>query len=525
MALPAEGMPVAETGPGLQAGQERAFGQVEHLTPILDQYRLVAVLVGMAFAGAIGFALLAVLASGHAHDPLFLLASVALALGGVFGLWVGYRRIGAGLSQAGNTTRAVLASVHRDALTGVFTRSYFMSALRQSLHHGSGTALGYMLLDMDNLKVLNDDGGHAVGDAALAHLATTISAVMPGAVVGRLGGDEFGIVIPDCANRAVVRRLAEQLLGALDQPFVIAGRPVRLSATIGISMAPADASHVDDLIAKADLALYKGKRAGRRQVVEFDPDMLGDERHRRFVERELRAALLMDELQIYYQPVYGADMRIRSHEALLRWRHSVRGMIPPSQFIGIAEESDLIDKLGEWVLRRACLDLPALGTPVAVNVSPAQLRRLDFSRRLRAVVAEHGVDPAMLMVEVTENVPMVAGAIEQANLDDVRAFGVKVAIDDFGAGHASLQYLRSFAFDTIKIDRTYVANLGGSRIDAMIVEAICDIARSLQVEVIAEGVETEQQFELLRQAGCTAFQGYLLGRPQPLAQPDIVSAA
>lgn len=504
---------------------DRDIRQVDQLVPVLSTYRQTAILVGLALVGAVATGLFARSHVADRIDPLVVLVPLALMGLGLAGLVAGHRAIRRKLLRAARATRAVMASVHRDALTGVFTRSYFMQALRNDVHHGSDKSLGYMLLDMDNLKVLNDGAGHAAGDAALSHLAKTIGAVMPGAVVGRLGGDEFGIAIPGCDNRGALRRLGEELLRRLDQPVNIAGRPAQLSATIGLALAPADATDVDDLIAKADLALYKGKKAGRRQVVAFDPDMLGDERHRRFIERELRAALLMDELELHYQPVFGSDMRVRSHEALLRWRHTVRGMIPPSQFIGIAEESDLIDKLGEWVLRRACADLAALGTPIAVNVSPAQLRRPDFARHLGLVVEEMGADPGMLIVEVTETVPMVAGAVEQANLDAIRALGLKVAIDDFGAGHASLQYLRGFAFDIIKIDRTYVSNLGDNRIDAMIVGAICDIARSLKVDVIAEGVETEGQLEMLRRAGCSAFQGYLLGRPAPLKRLAVVNAA
>ena len=504
---------------------DRDIRQVDRFGLILSNYRSIAILVALSFLAAVATALLLVSRVADRLDPSMILVVAALSALGLVGLIAGHRTIRRDLLRSARTTRAVMASVHRDALTGVFTRSYFMEALRNDVHHGSDKSLGYLLLDMDNLKVLNDGAGHAAGDAALTHLAKTIGIVMPGAVVGRLGGDEFGIAIPGCDNRGALRRLGEELLRRLDQPVNVAGRPTRLSATIGLALAPADATDVDDLIAKADLALYKGKKAGRRQVVAFDPDMLGDERHRRFIERELRAALLMDELELHYQPVFGADMRVRSHEALLRWKHTVRGMIPPAQFIAIAEESDLIDKLGEWVLRRACADLETLRTPVAVNVSPAQLRRSDFARQLGLVVEEMGVDPGMLIVEVTETVPMVAGAVEQANLDAIRAFGLKVAIDDFGAGHASLQYLRGFAFDIIKIDRTYIANLGDNRIDAMIVGAICDIARSLKVDVIAEGVETEAQLDMLRRAGCSAFQGYLLGRPAPLKRLAVADAA
>jgi EAL domain-containing protein (putative c-di-GMP-specific phosphodiesterase class I) len=217
---------------------------------------------------------------------------------------------------------------------------------------------------------------------------------------------------------------------------------------------------------------------------------------------------------------------VRSYEALVRWRHPVRGMIAPGHFIPIAEESDLIDKLGDWVLRRVCRDLWVLGgSPVALNVSPMQLRRADFAERFAAVLRDTGTDPRRIIVEITETVPLQAGQRELANISALRALGVRIAIDDFGAGHASLQYLRGFAFDIIKIDRSYVANLGSSRVDGMIVTAICDIALSLPAEVIAEGIETPEQLALLVSAGCTGFQGYLLGRPAALPKASTAAAA
>lgn len=493
------------------------------LSSILDGYRGIALTAAAAVSAMLLASLLALLGwMPQAALPVLSLVASILMLG-LFG-W-GYRMMRARIVLAGKANNDALASLHRDALTGVQTRSFFLEALRSEVYHGSARAVGYMQLDMDNLKVLNDAAGHGAGDAALMHLAATIREMLPNATIGRLGGDEFGIAIMGHDNRQALKRVGEELLRRLDRPVGIGGRPVRLAATIGLALAPTDATDVDELISKADLALYKGKKAGRRMVVPFDHDMLGDERHRRFVERELRAALMLDELELHYQPVFGADMSIRSHEALVRWRHKVRGIIPPGQFIAIAEESDLIDKLGEWVLRRACLDLQTLGSPVAINVSPAQLRHADFAPRFAALLDETGTDPRRLIVEITETVPLQARGIELANVDALRALGVRIAIDDFGAGHASLQYLRGFAFDIIKIDRSYVADLGSSRIDGMIVSAICDIARALPVEVVAEGIETQEQFMLLRQAGCTSFQGYLLGRPQPLAQPSPAAAA
>jgi diguanylate cyclase (GGDEF)-like protein len=494
---------------------------------ILAGYRRIAIAVGGVVICIVAARIVALLGWG---GPVFMsVLPVAAVVTGVVLLAIlayGHQWLSRHLRSIQRQVQEAQAQSNRDALTGVFTRAYFLDALGAHVFHGSQTPVGYLQLDMDNLKILNDSAGHAAGDAALVHLVRIIGQVVPGALVGRLGGDEFGIMIPGHDNKAALRRLGEALLRALERPVNIAGRAVRLSASIGVALSPQDAVDVTDLISKADLALYKAKKNGRHAVVSFDPDMLGDERHRRFVERELRAALLMEELELHYQPVFGTDMTIRSHEALVRWRHQVRGMIPPAQFIPIAEESDLIGKLGEWVLRRACNDLEALGgLPVAVNVSPVQLRQAGFAQSFAAILQEMDADPRSIIVEVTETVPLDAGEIEMANLAALRKLGVRVAIDDFGAGHASLQYLRGFAFDIIKIDRSYVANMGSSRIDGMIISAVCEIARALPVEVVAEGIETQEQFTQLRQAGCTGFQGYLLGRPEALGKAGTAVAA
>ncbi|QYO76491.1 putative bifunctional diguanylate cyclase/phosphodiesterase [Devosia salina] len=430
------------------------------------------------------------------------------------------------MAEAQLAVTEALASAHRDALTGTFTRSYFLDELNRFARQGTLSALGYLQIDMDNLKVLNDSAGHGAGDAALVALVRDMRALMPGAIIGRLGGDEFGVLIPGHDNKPALCRLGERLLRQLGEPHNIAGRMTRLSATIGVALAPLDSDDPNELIAIADLALYKGKQGGRGCVVPFDPDMLGDERHRRFVERELRAAILMDELELHYQPVFDSKtLEVRSHEALVRWRHRVRGTIAPGQFIGVAEQSNLIDRLGEWVLRRACADLPRLKGPVAVNVSPVQLRRPDFVESFSDILLETGTSPASIIVEITENAPLAAGSMEMDNLAALRAMGIRVAVDDFGAGHASLHYLRDFAFDIIKIDRTYVADFSANPVNAMIVSAVCDIARSLSLEVVAEGIETEEQMQMLIAAGCTALQGYHLGRPGPLAVHKVTCAA
>lgn len=476
---------------------------------------------------AIGVAIASVAALAGWIDHITVLAIVAIAASLMPVLLATARRLlDRRLEELQAAMTHSLASAHRDALTGTFTRSYFLDVLKSYAPGGSLEPIGYLQIDMDNLKVLNDSAGHGAGDAALVALVRDMRALMPQAVIGRLGGDEFGVLIPGHDNKPALCRIGEHLLRRLNEPRSIGGRMTRLSATIGVALAPLDTNDPDELIAVADLALYKGKQAGRGCVVPFDPDMLGDERHRRFVERELRAALLMDELELHYQPVFeSATGKVRSHEALVRWRHQVRGTMSPNQFIAVAEQSSLIDRLGEWVLRRACLDQKLLGTPVAVNVSPVQLRRPDFVTDFAAILEEAGTPPAAIIAEVTENAPLRAGSTEMANLARLRALGIKVAIDDFGAGHASLHYLRDFTFDIIKIDRTYVADFATNPVNALIVSAVCDIAKTLSLDVIAEGIETEEQRQLLIEAGCTGLQGFHLGRPAPLRLARSVRAA
>lgn len=505
-----------------------AMRRDDHLDNILHGYRNLAIGIAVLIAYLAAIRGVSIVVDDPAMLEIFLpLASIpAVGLLGLL-LWAGHRWLSGRLADVHIRSEAAKAAAHRDALTGVFSRAYFLEALGAQVHHLSDRAVAYMQLDLDNLKILNDSWGHAAGDAALVHLVRVIEQVVPEALIGRLGGDEFGIMILDHDHRQGLRRVGEALLAQLDEPVTISGRPMRISASIGIALAPRDSTDVADLISKADLALYKAKRSGRRTVVPFDTEMLADERYRRFIERELRAALLTDELEVHYQPVHAAqDMQVRSHEALIRWRHKVRGMIPPAKFIPIAEESDLIDRLGSWVLRRALLDLPALGSQaISVNVSPMQLRHDDFARKVAAILEETGTPAQCLIVEVTETVPLDGDSIAMDNLKALRALGVRVAIDDFGAGYASLQYLRGFDFDIIKIDRTYVANVTHSRIDAMIVGAICDIARTLSLEVVAEGIENEEQLRLLTDAGCTGLQGYHLGRPMPLSPTKAIRAA
>ncbi|WP_299642937.1 bifunctional diguanylate cyclase/phosphodiesterase [Devosia sp.] len=497
------------------------------LEQVIGTYRLVfigvaALVLAMGVISALGF----LYYESDARAPELLAARVAAGATLLLLLRWGFVRLKQELQRAADEQRRLLDFAYQDALTGAHTRSYFFSALRENLH-GNDRPVAYMQIDMDNLKVLNDSQGHAAGDSALVHLVKTLKTLMPDALIGRLGGDEFGIVLVGQDSKPALVRLGDRILQTLGQPISIEGRPIRLSATIGVALWPQDAAEADELISKADLALYKGKKQGRASTVAFESELMADERHKRFVERDLRAAILLNELELHYQPIFAADGVTRlSYEALVRWQHPVRGRVPPCDFIGIAEQSDLIDKLGDWVLRRACADLGRLGTPnVGINVSVVQLRRGDLAERFTAILKNTGTKGSQIVIEITESLPLQPGTVELDNIDTLRALGVRVAIDDFGTGFASLEYLRGFPFDIIKIDRSNVMNLPGSRIDGLIVSAISKIARSLKVEVIAEGVETEAQLLFLQRVGVTALQGYLLARPEPLAMPRLASAA
>lgn len=457
---------------------------------------------------------------GPIEDMAALLGDVTLVLGAIVGALgmsavYGMRKE---FHRAALASRAAINATNTDPLTGAYSRAYFLVEFEALLKRKRVAKLGYIQLDMDNLKLMNDGSGHAAGDVALSALITKVRNVVPNALYGRLGGDEFGIALTGVGDKADLEKICAQIQEELSRPVAIEGRNVRIGATMGYAAAPVDAQTIDELMSCADLALYEGKSKGRGMAIGFDREMLREKRQRRFIERELRAAILMNQLTLHYQPIFDlADRSLLSYEALVRWEHPVRGLIPPSDFIPIAERSDLIDRLGEWVLRRACAELVLLETPaLSVNASVVQLRRPDFAQRVQKVLLDTGTRPEQLTIEVTETVPLDVGGVEVRNLEALRSMGLRVAIDDFGAGNASVSYLKRFSFDTVKIDRSYIIAIAENGLDSMMVEAISRIGKAMNMLVIAEGVETEEQLEAVRALGCTAVQGYLLGRPQPI---------
>ena len=496
---------------------------------------ILAVYQGTAVAA--GFAAVAVVAAAGTGVAGLLwdtdLVVMGLAGAGLAGLvllaivFFGYFSLRRALTLAETRRKELVASLNRDALTGAFTRAYFLERLRELVRRSDKMPVAYVQIDMDYLKTINDGNGHAAGDQALVRLVRMIEQLVPGALIGRLGDDEFALALPGVTSKPALKRLGDRLLEELNRPLPLAGRDTRLSATLGIAVAPEDAGDADTLITKADLALYKGKNSGRGAVVTFDRELLTEERYQRFVERELRAAILMDELELYYQPVRTEDGTLRSVEALVRWRHSVRGMISPAAFVPIAEQSDLIGKLGQWVQRRAFADFKRLNVPaVAINVSAAELRHPHFAAGFAEELAAAGVPGENMIVEITETAPLQKNSVEHKNLEALRDLGVRIAVDDFGAGHASLGYLRDLSFDILKIDRSYVSEITSRPVAAMIVQSICRIAASLGVDVIAEGVETPEQHAMLAKLGCKGFQGYLVGRPHPITHdPSLLKPA
>ncbi|TYL85826.1 EAL domain-containing protein [Bradyrhizobium cytisi] len=410
-----------------------------------------------------------------------------------------------------------------DALTGLPNRSLFAERIEQAVTEaGRGAGFAVFCIDLDKFKQINDTLGHPVGDGLLCAVAARLSAcVREGDTVARLGGDEFALVQSEVHNAEDAAHLARRIVERVGAPYELNGHRVIVGCSVGISLAPGDGTTRETLLKNADMALYRSKMDGRGTWRFFEPAMDASLQSRRALETDLRAAMDKDEFDLFYQPIYDLRMdRISGFEALLRWRHPERGFVPPDQFIPVAEEIGLITPLGEWVLNRACKQAASWPNElkIAVNVSATQFR----DPRLAAVIAKaldvSTLAPHRLELEITESVLLGNSAETIATLHELKARGLRIALDDFGTGYSSLSYLRSFPFDKLKIDQSFVRDATATKGSKLIVRAITSLGKSLGMTTTAEGVETIEQLNQMKAEGCNEAQGYLFSRPVPATE-------
>jgi diguanylate cyclase (GGDEF)-like protein len=418
---------------------------------------------------------------------------------------------------------------HYDALTDLPNRALFHERLRQVLSQiGPGEQLAVLYIDIDEFKSVNDTLGHMIGDELLKSVAKRLSGCIEGSdFVARLGGDEFAIVKTAANDREPVVDLVKRAFDAIRAPHECLGHQVTSDASIGIALAPQHGADLDQILKNADLAMYAAKSAGRRTWRFFEPVMDAHVKARRLLQTDLRKAIADKALEVYYQPCVSLQSNeITGCEALVRWRHPELGMISPAEFIPVAEETGLINELGEWVLAEACAEAKTWPNDfkLAVNVSPVQFRSGTLALKIVAALAASGLAASRLELEITEAVLIRDDDTALEILHQLRAIGVRIALDDFGTGYSSLSYLQRFPFDKIKIDRCFVNDItepGGSSI----VQAVVNIAAARHMTTTAEGVETQRQQELLRSLGCTEMQGYLFSPPRPAAEVGRILAA
>ena len=389
---------------------------------------------------------------------------------------------------------------------------------------GSDEEFAVLSVDMDRLKEVNDVFGHSVGDQLLIETSRRIQDTARGGVVARLSGDEFGLII-DGAQPQAALALAERLMAVMNEEFTIDGKTLRAGLTIGISVFPRNGMDAASLLANASVALFRAKAKGRGSVSVFEAETDQQIRDRRALHQDLASAVRNGQLSLYYQPqaLTGHDViepEFIGFEALARWIHPQRGFVPPSDFIPLAEESGLIVELGEWILREACREAASWTKPmqVAVNLSPAQFQHGDLVGLVHSILLETGLQPGRLELEITEGVLIEDFERGLSLLRRLKALGVRIAMDDFGSGYSSLTYLQAFPFDKIKIDRTFVLNLGRNTQSAAIIRAMIGLGHGLDISIVAEGVETQDQLTFLAQENCDQVQGYFLGKPAPITQ-------
>ena len=412
---------------------------------------------------------------------------------------------------------------YHDALTGLANRRLFQEhlSLALALAQRRENIVAVLFLDLDHFKVINDSLGHSIGDALLQHVAGRLkNAVREGDTVARVGGDEFTIVLQELKNAQEAAIVAQKVLRTIAAPMDISGHRLYITTSIGITLFPNDGEDAETLLKNADAAMYRAKSEGRNNYQMSTRELSRSTHERMTVESGLHLALEAGEFALMYQPQIEVEtMDVVGMEALLRWRHPERGVILPDEFIRVAEERGLILPIGDWVLRQACLDVRRFherGMPhfrVAVNLSARQFRDPSLASSVESALRDSGIPPQTLELEITESMAMENVKLTIATLERFRGIGVAIAIDDFGTGHSSLSYLKRFPIDALKIDRSFVADLPDKFEDAAIVSSVIQLANGLGMRVVAEGVETSEQLEFLREAGCREVQGFYFSYP------------
>ena len=438
------------------------------------------------------------------------------------GSYLGFRGVGSDVTAQRESSEKIAYLARYDTLTSLPNRSMLNEALGEALKHAERwrSRCAFLMVDLDRFKAINDSLGHLVGDKMLAQVSDRLRALVgESEMCGRLGGDEFGVVVRDVADSAHVQRLAERIIERLSEPYSVENQILYVGASVGSAIGPRDGDTVEELLRNADLALYRSKDEGGGSHFAYMPSFHAVAEERRVLEVSLRHALKRNEFLLHYQPVVDANSeRLVSFEALVRWQSPEHGMVSPAKFVPIAEDTRLIVEIGQWVLQQACVE--AAGWPedvrIAVNVSPEQLLEPDFSSSVVRALSTSGLAPQRLEIEVTESIFLRDASVARNALEQVMALGCKVALDDFGTGYSSLGYLRKLKFSTIKVDRMFVQGAAQDSAESLaIIRAVVAMADSLGMTTTAEGVETPEEVALLRSLGCTKIQGYYFGRPMP----------